>query len=135
MMAGATFPVTLNPGQSATLQVKFDPTTAGAATGSIALNSNAAINGTVTINLSGTGDSTAGALSALSCAKATITGEGTDACDSNAERGSPRGWIAVTLASSSSAVSVPPTVTVRVAPPPQGLRRPCQRSTPPKRRP
>jgi len=112
MMAGATFPVTLNPGQSATLQVKFDPTTAGAATGSIALNSNAAINGTVTINLSGTGDSTAGALSALTCAKATITGAGTDACTVTLSAAAPAGGLAVTLASSSSAVAVPPTVTV-----------------------
>lgn len=52
--SGITTPLTLNPGATATLSVKFDPTAAGAASGSIAIASNAA---TQTIALSGSGAS------------------------------------------------------------------------------
>jgi hypothetical protein len=54
-ISGATFPVTLNPSQVATLTVQFDPTTAGAATGQLTITSNSSTNGTATIALSGTG--------------------------------------------------------------------------------
>jgi hypothetical protein len=53
-VSGAAFPLTLNPGQTATLQIAFDPTIAGAATGSLAINSNAT-SGTIHVALSGTG--------------------------------------------------------------------------------
>jgi len=56
-MSGATFPVTLNPTQSVTLQVQFDPTTAGAVTGQLTIQSNSSTNGTVTVGLTGTGES------------------------------------------------------------------------------
>jgi hypothetical protein len=59
-MSGVTFPVTLNPGQTATLDLQFDPTTSGAATGSVTLTSNAIGAGTATIALSGTGVSATG---------------------------------------------------------------------------
>ena len=39
-VSGATFPLTLNPNQTATLTVQFDPTAAGAASGSLTLTSN-----------------------------------------------------------------------------------------------
>jgi len=54
-MAGMTLPATLSPGQSATLELQFDPTAAGAATGTVTITSNAASGGTSTIALSGTG--------------------------------------------------------------------------------
>ena len=54
-ISGATFPATLNPGQSVTLQVSFDPTATGAASGSIAISSNSSSGGTSTVTLSGTG--------------------------------------------------------------------------------
>ena len=53
-ISGISFPVTLNPGQTANLNIQFDPTTAGAATGAVTLTSNASP-GTATIALSGTG--------------------------------------------------------------------------------
>ena len=53
--SGATFPVTLNPGQSATLNVQFDPTATGAATGELTIQSNSSTNSTAVVNLSGTG--------------------------------------------------------------------------------
>ncbi len=59
-MSGATFPVTLNPSLALTLEVQFDPTTAGALTGQLTIKSNSSTNGTAVIGLSGTGASTSG---------------------------------------------------------------------------
>jgi hypothetical protein len=53
--SGLAFPVTLNPGQTANLQLQFDPTVAGAATGSLTVSSNASNTPTATIALNGTG--------------------------------------------------------------------------------
>jgi hypothetical protein len=50
-------PVTLNPGQTATLQIEFDPTTTGAASGAVTLTSNSSTGASSIINLSGTGES------------------------------------------------------------------------------
>jgi hypothetical protein len=113
-MTGATFPVTLNPGQTAVLQVSFDPTTAGSDTGSILITSTATANPTATVTLSGTGDSTAGALSSLSCGTTSYTAAGTDACTVTLSAAAPTGGLAVTLASNNTAVTVPASVTVPV---------------------
>ena len=67
-MSGATFPVTLNPTQSVTLNVQFDPTAAGAVTGQLTIQSNSSTNGTAVIGLSGTGTAVAGTLSSLPAA-------------------------------------------------------------------
>jgi hypothetical protein len=56
-MSGATFPVTLNPGLAVTLEVQFDPTATGAATGQLTIQSNSSTNSTAVISLSGTGES------------------------------------------------------------------------------
>ena len=56
-MSGATLPTTLNPGQTLTLQVNFNPTTAGSASGTITISSNSFSGGTATVSLSGTGTS------------------------------------------------------------------------------
>ena len=53
--SGVTFPVTLNPNQSVTLKVQFDPTATGAASGQLTIQSNSATGGTTQISLSGTG--------------------------------------------------------------------------------
>jgi hypothetical protein len=53
--SGATFPVTLNPNQSVTLKLQFDPTATGAATGTLTVNSNSTTGGTTQVTLSGTG--------------------------------------------------------------------------------
>jgi hypothetical protein len=53
--SGATFPVTLNPNTSVTLQVKFNPTAAGAVTGQLTIASNSAGGSPTQITLSGTG--------------------------------------------------------------------------------
>ena len=54
-ISGATFPALLNPGQTVTLQVSFDPTVAGAASGTITISSNSTTGGTSMVSLSGTG--------------------------------------------------------------------------------
>jgi hypothetical protein len=53
--SGITAPVTLTAGQSATLSLQFDPTSAGAATGSVTISSNASNAATATLALTGTG--------------------------------------------------------------------------------
>lgn len=53
-MPGAKFPVTLNPGQASTFEIQFDPNTAGAVAGAVALNSNCSM-GAMSVALSGTG--------------------------------------------------------------------------------
>ena len=59
-MSGITTPATLAPGQSATLDLQFDPTVAGTDTGTVTISSNAAGGGTSTIALTGTGTTAAG---------------------------------------------------------------------------
>lgn len=57
--SGITLPATLNPGQTISLAVQFDPTTAGVATGLLTLTSNSSTGGSTVISLSGTGSTTA----------------------------------------------------------------------------
>ncbi len=56
---GGSFPVTLNPTQTATLQIQFDPTTAGAVAGQLTISSNSSGGSTALVALSGTGASVA----------------------------------------------------------------------------
>jgi hypothetical protein len=51
---GATFPFTLNPGQTATLHLQFDPKTVGAAAGQLTINSNSVTNSGAAITMNGT---------------------------------------------------------------------------------
>ena len=57
-VSGVTAPLTLNPGATATLDVEFDPTASGAATGTVTISDNASP-ATATISLSGTGQAAA----------------------------------------------------------------------------
>src|SRR5208282_822959 len=54
-VSGATSPLTLRAGQTATISVQFDPTSSGAASGKLTIASNATSNSTIGIALSGTG--------------------------------------------------------------------------------
>jgi hypothetical protein len=56
-VSGSNFPVTLNPGQTLSLNVQFAPTAAGSATGQLTINSNSSTNPTANVALSGTGTS------------------------------------------------------------------------------
>lgn len=53
---GASFPLTLDAGQTAIVDVQFVPTAAGAATGQLVITSNAATNSKTVVALSGTGE-------------------------------------------------------------------------------
>jgi hypothetical protein len=108
-VSGATFPLTLNPNQTATLTVQFDPTLAGAATGSLTLTSNSSSGTSTVISLSGTG---LPVLSALSCTSGSMTTAGTDSCTVTLNAAAASGGFAVSLASNNSAVTVPASVTV-----------------------
>jgi Abnormal spindle-like microcephaly-assoc'd, ASPM-SPD-2-Hydin len=57
-VSGATFPLTLTPNQTATLNVQFDPTAAGSSTGQLTIKSNSSTNATDVVSLSGSGEST-----------------------------------------------------------------------------
>jgi hypothetical protein len=54
-ISGLSYPMTLNPGQTATLNVQFDPTVTGAATGTVTLTDNALL-GSAAIILTGIGE-------------------------------------------------------------------------------
>ena len=54
-ISGATFPLTLNLNQSASLFVVFDPTVAGSATGRLTISSNSSSGATTAVSLTGTG--------------------------------------------------------------------------------
>ena len=54
-VSGATLPATLNPGQSLTLNVQFDPGATGTYSGQLTVSSSSPTNPTLTVSLSGTG--------------------------------------------------------------------------------
>jgi hypothetical protein len=110
--SGASFPLTLNPNQSAVLTVRFDPSTAGAVSGQLTLASNSSTGSSTAITLSGTGTAAAGTLSSLTCSSNSMTGSGTDGCTVTLSGGAASGGLAVSLTSSNSAVTVPSSVTV-----------------------
>jgi hypothetical protein len=58
-IVGGGFPVTLNPTQTLTLQLQFEPTTAGALTAQITISSNSTSGSTAVVALSGTGTAVA----------------------------------------------------------------------------
>lgn len=109
IMSGATFPVTLNPSIALTLNVQFNPTTAGTATGQLTLTSNSSVNPALAVSLTGVG---LPLVSALSCTNASITGAGTDACTIILTGPAPAGGQIVTLSTNNSAVTLPATITV-----------------------
>jgi fibronectin type 3 domain-containing protein len=57
-VSGAAFPLALSPNQTATLSVEFDPTAAGAVSGSLTITSNSSTGSSTVITLTGTGEAT-----------------------------------------------------------------------------
>ena len=108
-MSGLNLPVTLNPGQTATLSAEFDPASAGTATGQLTLTSNSSPGSATAINLSGTG---VPMLTALTCSSKSITGTGMDACSVVLNAAAPSGGFTVSLLSGNTAVTVPATLTI-----------------------
>jgi hypothetical protein len=108
-ISGMSFPVTLNPGQTATFTVNFAPSAAGLISGAMTLTSNSSTGTVSTISLSGTGQPV---LSGLTCINALITGAANDACTVTLNAAAATGGFPVSLASNNSMVSVPASVTV-----------------------
>jgi hypothetical protein len=108
-VSGDTFPLTLNPNQKATLTVQFDPASAGAMAGQLAISSNSSAGTASVINLAGTGIPV---LTGLGCANNAMTGAGTDNCTVTLNAAAVSGGFAVTLASNNNTVTVPASVTV-----------------------
>ena len=112
-VSGFSAPQTLNPNQSLTLNVQFDPSSAGAVTGQLTIASDASGGATTTIALSGAGTILIlPTLSSLSCASSSLTGSATDPCTVALSGPAPAGGISVNLQSSSGAVTVPASVLV-----------------------
>jgi hypothetical protein len=114
-VSGISLPLTMNPGQAATLSVQFDPTIAGAATGELTLISNSSTNLSAVVSLSGTGTAGTSAppvLNALSCSSTSMTGSVSDACTVTLSAAAPSGGLTVSLSSNNTAVVVPVTVMV-----------------------
>ncbi|MGA7241995.1 MAG: choice-of-anchor D domain-containing protein [Terracidiphilus sp.] len=55
-VSAVSLPATLNPGQTVTVTLTFDPSAVGSATGQLSISSNSATNPSVTVGLSGTGN-------------------------------------------------------------------------------
>ena len=111
-MSGVSFPVTLNPGQAATLSLQFDPSIVGAATGQLTIASNSSTSRSAVISLSGTGTASAPGLNSFTCSSGTMTGAGTDACTVTLSAAAGSGGESVSLSSSAGAVTLPASVTV-----------------------
>jgi hypothetical protein len=111
-ISGATLPVTLNPTQSVTLNVQFDPTATGAVTGGLTIQSNSSTGATAVVSLTGTGTAALAALSALSCSSGSMTGSGSDNCTVTLTGAAASSGFSVSLASSNAAVVLPATVMV-----------------------
>lgn len=56
-VSGVKFPITLSPGQTATLSVQFAPSTSGSSSGQLTITSNSSSGPTTTVSLTGTGQS------------------------------------------------------------------------------
>lgn len=131
-LAGAGFsigefalPVTLNPGQSAVLNVEFKPSSSGSVNGQLTLTTNGSGQDSLVIGLTGTASGTSGGGSSggsgpgatpvpsvLSCSSATMTGAGMDSCNVTLSAAAPANGTKVTLTSGNPAVSVPASATV-----------------------
>jgi hypothetical protein len=122
-MAGQSFaidqanemPVTVTPGGSYNLLVRFNPSAGGTASGQVTITSNAALRPTTVVQLSGSGISTSTptpSIASLSCIIGSMTGSGSDGCTVTLSNAASSGGFVVSLASSNAAVALPTTLTV-----------------------
>lgn len=107
-----TLPATIAASGSATLNVHFAPTATGSQSTQLVIADNSLTTPSLTLELIGNGAQSVPALSGLSCANASMTGSGTDACTVTIASAAPSGGILVSLSSNNAAVSVPSSVSV-----------------------
>jgi Abnormal spindle-like microcephaly-assoc'd, ASPM-SPD-2-Hydin/Protein of unknown function (DUF1573) len=115
-LSGIATPVTLTAGQGATFAVKFAPTAAGSASGSVTITSNAS-NPTLTIPLSGTGSAAPGQLTVnpttLAIGSVTVgsNGSGSGTLSATGSNVTVTGASSSSGAFSVSGISLPVTIT------------------------
>lgn len=109
-------PIMVAAGHTFNLSVSFSPTTPGTASGVLTIASDAAANGTLVVELSGTGTAADAInppeLSSFSCVSGAVTGSATDSCTIALSSPAASGGFTVSVASNNGAVTVPATVTV-----------------------
>src|SRR5579862_445604 len=108
-ISGVTFPITLNPGQTAVLTVRFNPSIAGAAAGTITISSNSPASPSTAISLSGAG---VPVLSSLACANSSLVAPATSSCTVTLNATAPTGGQVATLSSNNAAATVPASITI-----------------------
>ena len=108
-ISGVSFPITLSPGQSTSLPVRFTPGMAGAAAGTLSISSTAYGSPTKVVSLSGAGTSV---VSTLVCASSSLVGPATSSCTVSLNSTAPTGGQTVSLSSNNTAASVPASVVV-----------------------
>jgi hypothetical protein len=106
--SGIATPLTLNPGQTATLTVSMTPIGGSTFTGVLTIVSNS-MAGNLIVNMSGNGIPVP---ASLSCSSASMATAGTDTCTVSLNGAAPWGGFLVSLVSNNSAVVVPSSVTV-----------------------
>ena len=107
--SGVTLPVTLNPGQAATLTVSFKPVAAGSAGGTLTIANNSKATPAATIAISGTG---VAVVSALACGVNSMVGPGSASCTVTLNAAAPAGGQSVSLSSNNAAAAVPSSLTI-----------------------
>jgi ASPM-SPD-2-Hydin domain-containing protein/centrosomal CEP192-like protein len=108
-LSGVSVPMTLKPAQATVLTVHFNPTAAGSVAGQLVLVSNA---GTQAVSVTGNGTTATPTLSALTCGSASIVGTLADSCKVTLSGSAPKPGVTVALASSSTNVKVPASITI-----------------------
>ena len=108
-ISGVTFPITLNPGQSTSLPVRFTPVMAGAATGTLTISSSAYGSATKVVTLSGAGIAV---VSSLSCASSSLVGPSASSCTVSLSATAPTGGQSVILSSNNAAATVPASIVI-----------------------
>jgi len=105
---GLTTPMTLNPGQSATLTLQFYSDHTSSFTGTVTISTNSTQGGAA-ISMSGDG---VPSLSGLTCDTQSYAGAGTDSCLVSLYGAAPYTGFTVSLSSNNSSITLPASVTV-----------------------
>lgn len=106
-------PVTIAPGSTLQLQVQFNPSTSGQATGQLVVATGTSQGGAAVVRLNGDGaNQAAPTLSGLSCAAASLTGPASDLCTVSLSAPAQGTGFSIGLSSSNASLTVPATVSV-----------------------
>ena len=106
-------PVTIAPGSTLQLQVRFNPSISGQTTGQLIVATGSSHDGAAVVQLNGDGANQGSpALSGFSCASASLTGPATDLCTITMSAPAQGTGFSIGLSSSNAALAVPVAVSV-----------------------